>query len=92
MSSHRAQLMACKFKFRITHMTEDYNPTDNAVAERVNGIIKQEWLYRMKRPASVGEAERTISRIIRFYNDVRPHMNNIGRMPPGRLRRLLAGT
>ncbi len=52
-------------------MTEDYNPTDNAVAERVNGIIKQEWLYRMKRPASVGEAERTISRIIRFYNDVR---------------------
>ena len=73
-------------------MTEDYNPTDNAVAERVNGIIKQEWLYRMKRPASVGEAERTISRIIRFYNDVRPHMNNIGRMPPGRLRRLLAGT
>lgn len=73
-------------------MTEDYNPTDNAVAERVNGIIKQEWLYRMKRPASVGEAERTISRIIRFYNDVRPHMNNIGRMPHGRLRRLLAGT
>ena len=73
-------------------MTEDYNPTDNAVAERVNGIIKQEWLYRMKRPASVGEAERTISRIVRFYNDVRPHMNNIGRMPPGRLRRLLAGT
>ena len=72
-------------------MTEDYNPTDNAVAERVNGIIKQEWLYRMKRPASVGEAE-TISRIVRFYNDVRPHMNNIGRMPPGRLRRLLAGT
>ena len=28
-------------------MTEDYKPTDNAIAERVNGIIKQEWLYRM---------------------------------------------
>ena len=25
-------------------MTEDYKPTDNAIAERVNGIIKQEWL------------------------------------------------
>ncbi|WP_220446350.1 integrase core domain-containing protein, partial [Parabacteroides distasonis] len=34
-------------------MTEDYKPTDNAIAERVNGIIKQEWLYRMKRPPDV---------------------------------------
>ena len=34
-------------------MTEDYKPTDNAIAERVNGIIKQEWLYRMKRPSDV---------------------------------------
>ena len=25
-------------------MTEDYKHTDNAIAERVNGIIKQEWL------------------------------------------------
>ena len=29
-------------------MTEDYKPTDNAIAERVNGIIKEEWLYHMK--------------------------------------------
>ena len=35
-------------------MTEDYKPTDNAIAERVNGIIKQEWLYRMKRPPGRG--------------------------------------
>ena len=34
-------------------MTEDYKPTDNAIAERVNGIIKQEWLYRMKTPPDV---------------------------------------
>ncbi|UVS66729.1 hypothetical protein NXX37_06810 [Parabacteroides distasonis] len=27
-------------------MTEDYKPTDNAVAERINGIIKVERLYR----------------------------------------------
>ena len=37
-------------------MTEDYKPTDNAIAERVNGIIKQEWLYRMKRPHDLEEA------------------------------------
>lgn len=34
-------------------MTEDYKPTDNAIAERVNGIVKQEWLYRMKRPKNL---------------------------------------
>ena len=26
-------------------MCEDYNPTDNGLAERVNGTIKTEWLY-----------------------------------------------
>lgn len=54
-------------------MTEDGNPTENAIAERVNGIIKQEWLYRLKRPASIKEAERMIGRIIDFYNNKRPH-------------------
>lgn len=57
-------------------MTEDYKPTDNAIAERVNGIIKQEWLYRMKRPENLDEARRIISGIIDFYNNKRPHMNN----------------
>ena len=36
-------------------MTEDYKPTDNALAERVNGIIKGESVYllrRMRRPWS----------------------------------------
>ena len=27
-------------------MTEDYKPTDNAIAERANGIIKVECVYR----------------------------------------------
>lgn len=57
-------------------MTEDYKPTDNAVAERVNGIIKQEWLYRMKRPKDIQEARRLMEDIIRFYNTRRPHMSN----------------
>ena len=30
-------------------MTEDYKPTDNAIAERVNGIIKTEVVYREHR-------------------------------------------
>lgn len=57
-------------------MTEDYNPTDNAVAERVNGIIKQEWLYRMKRPGDFNDARRILRNIIHFYNNKRPHMSN----------------
>lgn len=26
-------------------MTQDGDPRDNAIAERVNGILKSEWLY-----------------------------------------------
>ena len=66
-------------------MTEDYKPTDNAVAERVNGIIKQEWLYRMKRPRNLDEARKLISGIIDFYNNKRPHMSN-GMMTPAQKR------
>lgn len=70
-------------------MTEDYKPTDNAIAERVNGIIKQEWLYRMKRPGSLTEARRLIADIIDFYNNSRPHRSNKDMMPPRRLREYL---
>ena len=66
-------------------MTEDYKPTDNAVAERVNGIIKQEWLYRMKRPKDMEEARKLISGIVDFYNNKRPHMSN-GMMTPAQKR------
>lgn len=66
-------------------MTEDYKPTDNAVAERVNGIIKQEWLYRMKRPKDFEEAKHKISSIIDFYNTKRPHMSN-GMLTPVQMR------
>lgn len=57
-------------------MTEDYKPTDNAIAERVNGIIKQEWLYRMPKPKNKDDAEKLIKKIIDFYNTKRPHMSN----------------
>ena len=56
-------------------MCEDYKPTDNAVAERVNGIIKVESVYRQKRLPSFEHAQRLISRYIHFYNYRRPHMS-----------------
>jgi len=62
-------------------MTEDYKPTDNAVAERVNGILKTEVLYRLQRPKTLIEARKQIGDIITFYNERRPHMS-IGYQPP----------
>lgn len=62
-------------------MTEDYKPTDNAIAERVNGIIKQEWLYTMALFERIEEAKSEISQIIEFYNTKRPHMS-IGMLTP----------
>ena len=57
-------------------MTEDYKPTDNAIAERVNGIIKNESVYlRKKRFATITEAREHIGRFIDFYNNRRPHMS-----------------
>ena len=56
-------------------MTEDYCPTDNAVAERANGIIKQECLERRRRLPSFEQATNAVRQFIRFYNYRRPHMS-----------------
>ena len=56
-------------------MTEDYKPTDNGIAERVNGIIKTEKIYRQSPYNSIEEARKDIGCFIEFYNDKRPHMS-----------------
>ena len=56
-------------------MCEDYNPTDNAVAESVNGKIKVESVYRQKCFNSFEHAYWVIERYIHFYNYRRPHMS-----------------
>lgn len=56
-------------------MTEDYKPTDNAVAERVNGIIKVELIYRQRHFNNIEHARNAIGRYIYFYNYRRPHMS-----------------
>lgn len=61
-----------KYHIKIS-MTEDYKPTDNAIAERVNGIIKTEVIYRESRYKSLVEAAQRISGYIDFYNNKRPH-------------------
>ncbi len=56
-------------------MTEDYKPTDNAVAERINGIIKAESSHPRGRFNDIGHARNAIGRYIHFYNYRRPHMS-----------------
>ena len=62
-------------------MTECYKPTDNAIAERMNGILKVEWIYHQELFANYREAEQGISDMIHFYNYIRPHMS-IGMKTP----------
>lgn len=53
-------------------MTQNGDPLENAIAERVNGILKVEWLYDQKF-ASFEQAKAYIHKIIHIYNTQRPH-------------------
>jgi len=53
-------------------MTTKYDPYENAVAERVNGILKQEFLISDKRIPKE-EAYYIIKQSIETYNNLRPH-------------------
>lgn len=61
-------------------MTETGDPRDNAVAERVNGIIKSEYLehYNVK---TFKEAENILENAVNLYNNERPHLS-IGNFTP----------
>ena len=73
-------------------MTENGDPLDNAIAERVNGIIKSEWLYSEKLMQNV-EVQKEIKKIIKTYNEKRPHLSidlltpSQAHMSSGKLRR-----
>lgn len=53
-------------------MTENGDPRENAIAERVNGILKDEWLNQIKLK-SLEHAMKELKRIIMIYNSYRPH-------------------
>ncbi|MHC0441741.1 transposase [Flavobacterium sp. 3-210] len=61
-------------------MTENGDPLENAIAERVNGIIKEEYLddYQVD---NVQEAKELLDAVIKLYNNERPHMS-IGNLTP----------
>jgi putative transposase len=55
-------------------MTENGDPLENAIAERVNGIIKEEFLnhYSLKNQS---EVMKVLSQSVSIYNTQRPHMS-----------------
>lgn len=56
-------------------MTESYDPYQNAVAERVNGILKDEFFGDIYFP-SFSVAQKVIQESIDIYNYQRPHWSN----------------
>ena len=71
-------------------MTEDYNPTDNGIAERVNGTVKTELIYPGKHFETIYEAKIKIGEFIEFYNNQRPHMS-LDMMTPTHVHENLTG-
>ncbi len=53
-------------------MTEKYDPYQNAVAERVNGILKQEFICGIQ-ITDIKLMEKLIAQSINIYNQERPH-------------------
>lgn len=68
-----------KNHFQIS-MTENSDPRENAIAERVNGILKGEWLNQMKL-TSLMHATNQLEQIIRIYNQNRLHSSLDMRTP-----------
>jgi len=56
-------------------MTQTGSPYDNAVAERVNGILKQE--FGLDDPFdTIYQAKRQVDQAVILYNTYRPHLSN----------------
>lgn len=55
-------------------MTEKGDPLENAIAERVNGIIKEEYLYNHE-VNKIKEAKKILDFVVKLYNEDRPHMS-----------------
>ncbi|NTS75751.1 transposase, partial [Catenovulum sp. SM1970] len=52
-------------------MTDGYDCYQNALAERVNGILKNEYL--LMKPNNLNEAREMVKQSVDLYNQQRPH-------------------
>ena len=63
-------------------MTENGDPKENAIAERINSTIKNEILGN-RRFETYEELEQALFEAISFYNEYRPHLSN-NLLPPSK--------
>jgi transposase InsO family protein len=63
---HRKHGLTCS-------MTDGYDCYQNALAERVNGILKTEFL--LNKPYDLKQAKQMVKESIRLYNQKRPHLS-----------------
>ncbi len=61
-------------------MTENGDPLENAIAERVNGILKEEYLNHYQ-TSTLAQATPLLQNAIKLYNEHRPHFS-IGLLTP----------
>jgi len=61
-------------------MTENGDPLENAIAERINGIIKNEYLFN-KSIKRLSQAQSALDKAVNLYNNERPHMS-LGMLTP----------
>lgn len=66
---HKAKNLLCS-------MTESYDPYQNAVAERVNGILKQEFMIDRYNDQELDVIKLMVKESIQIYNLLRPHCSN----------------
>jgi transposase InsO family protein len=64
-------------------MTENGDPLENAIAERINGIIKDEYLDG-HHVNTILEAKELLKTVVNLYNNERPHMS-IGNLTPNQI-------
>ncbi|MBJ2111169.1 transposase [Proteus terrae] len=54
-------------------MTDGYDCYQNALAERINGILKMEYL--LIKPSNLEQARKLVEESIQLYNEKRPQLS-----------------
>ena len=67
-------------------MTECYDPYENAVAKRVNGILKQEFLLETQQ-SYLTWMKQLVQQSVKIYNQERPHFSLYMQTPENTSRR-----
>jgi transposase InsO family protein len=63
-----------KWNYQLS-MTQNSDPRDNAIAERLNGILKHELIYPFGYPETFTKARSRVQKAVETYNYQRPHMS-----------------